>query len=315
MHMNFAQLEYIIAVDNYRQFYTAAEKCFVTQATLSMMIKKLEEELGVRIFDRSRQPVKPTKEGEQVVLRARQIIAEANSLKAYAKDLKGEVSGELHLGVIPTLAPYLLPLFLKSFTDKFPGLRIFIKELVTDEIILRLKTGELDVGLLATPLNEDTIAEHPLFYEEFFAYASRNEKLSRKKYLLPKEIYLDHLWLLEEGHCLRTQVLNLCELKNKDTQSKGLHYQAGSIETLINLVDKNDGITIVPYLATQMLKPGQKKNLREFARPKPVREISLVTSKNFPRQTLLDHLREHILAVIPQSMQKPAKVKVTALVS
>ena len=311
--MNFSQLEYIIAVDNYRQFFVAAEKCFVTQATLSMMIKKLEDELGVRIFDRSRQPVKPTKEGEQVILRARQIIAEANSLKAYAKDLKGEISGEFHLGVIPTLAPYLLPLFLKSFTEKFPALKIFIKELVTDEIILRLKTGELDAGLLATPLNEDLIAEHPLFYEEFFAYASRNEKLSRKKYLLPKEIYLDHLWLLEEGHCLRTQVFNLCELKNKDTQSKGLHYQAGSIETLINLVDRNDGITIVPYLATLMLKPGQKKNLREFARPKPVREISLVTSKNFPRKMLLEHLREHILAVVPQAMQNPAKVKVTAL--
>jgi LysR family transcriptional regulator, hydrogen peroxide-inducible genes activator len=312
--MNFAQLEYIIAVDNHRQFYTAAEKCFVTQATLSMMIKKLEDELGVRIFDRSRQPVKPTKEGEQVILRARQIIAEANSLRAYAKDLKGEISGELHLGVIPTLAPYLLPLFLKSFTEKFPNLNIFIKELVTDEIILRLKTGELDAGLLATPLNEDLITEHVLFYEEFFAYASRNEKLSRKKYLLPREITLDHLWLLEEGHCLRTQVFNLCELKNKDTQSKGLHYQAGSIETLINLVDKNDGITIVPYLATLMLKPGQKKNLREFARPKPAREISLVTSKNFPRTTLLEHLREHILAVVPQWMHKPAKVKVAAVV-
>lgn len=312
--MNFSQLEYIIAVDNHRQFFIAAEKCFVTQATLSMMIKKLEEELGVRIFDRSRQPVKPTKEGEQVILRARQIIAEANSLKAYAKDLKGEISGELHLGVIPTLAPYLLPLFLKSFTEAFPALKIFIKELVTDEIILRLKTGELDAGLLATPLNENLIAEHPLFYEEFFAYASRNEKLSRKKYLLPKEIYLDHLWLLEEGHCLRTQVFNLCELKSKDTESRGLHYQAGSIETLINLVDKNDGITIIPYLATLMLKPGQKKNLREFARPRPVREISLVTSKNFPRKKLLEHLREHILAVVPQSMQKPVKVKVTALV-
>jgi len=312
--MNFAQLEYIIAVDNHRQFFTAAEKCFVTQATLSMMIKKLEEELGVRIFDRSRQPVKPTKEGEQVILRARQILAEANSLKTYVKDLKGEISGELHLGVIPTLAPYLLPLFLKPFTEKFPALRIFIKELVTDEIIVKLRTGELDAGLLATPLNEDAITEHPLFYEEFFAYASKHEKLSRKKYLLPKEIYLDHLWLLEEGHCLRTQVFNLCELKNKDAQAKGLHYQAGSIETLINLVDKNDGITIVPYLATLMLKPGQKKNLREFARPKPVREISLVTSKNFPRRKLLEHLKEHILAVVPQSMLKPVKMKVTALV-
>lgn len=311
--MNFAQLEYVVAVDNYRHFFTAAEKCFVTQATLSMMIKKLEEELGVKIFDRSRQPVKPTREGEEVILRARQILAEANSLRTFVKDLKGEISGELRLGVIPTLAPYLLPLFLRSFTVQFPDLRIYIKELVTDEIIMKLKTGELDAGLLATPLNEQAITEYPLFYEEFFAYASQNEKLSRKKYLLPKEIYLDSLWLLEEGHCLRTQVLNLCELKHKDTASKGLHYQAGSIETLVNMVDRNDGVTIVPYLATLMLKQGQKKNLREFAAPKPVREISIVTAKNFPRTKLLDHLKTSIMEVVPQSMLKPVKMKVTAV--
>lgn len=313
--MNFAQLEYVVAVDNYRQFFTAAEKCFVTQATLSMMIKKLEDELGVKIFDRSRQPVKPTREGEEVILRARQILAEANSLRTYAQDLRGEISGELHLGVIPTLAPYLLPLFLKSFTERFPALKIYIKELVTDEIINKLRTGELDMGLLATPLNEPMITEHPLFYEEFFAYASKHEKLSRKKYLLPKEIYLDSLWLLEEGHCLRTQVFNLCELKHKDNASKGLHYQAGSIETLINLVDRNDGITIVPYLATLTLKPTQKKNLREFAKPKPVREISLVTAKNFARVKLLEHLKKNIMDVIPQSMLSPEKRKVTAIVT
>jgi len=312
--MNFSQLEYVIAVDNYRQFNLAAEKCFVTQATLSMMIRKLEEELDVKIFERSRQPVTPTREGEQIILRARQIVAEANALRSYVKDIRGEISGELRLGVIPTLAPYLLPLFLRSFTEKFPGLKIFIRELVTDEIITKLRTGELDIGLLATPLHEASIDEHPLFYEEFFAYVSRNEKLARKKYLLPKEIYLNSLWLLEEGHCLRNQVFNLCELKMKDSDSDRLHYQAGSIETLINLVDKNDGITIVPYLATQMLKPGQKKNLREFANPKPVREVSLVTNKNFARRKLLEHLKEEITGVVPASMLNPSKTKVTALV-
>jgi LysR family transcriptional regulator, hydrogen peroxide-inducible genes activator len=310
--MNLSQLEYIIAVDNYRQFFIAAEKCFVTQATLSVMVKKLEDELGVKIFDRSRQPVTPTREGEQIILRARQIIAEANGLKSFVQDLKGDISGELRLGVIPTLAPYLLPLFLKSFTQKFPSLRIYIKELVTDEIITKLKTGELDIGLLATPLHEQSIEEHPIFYEEFFAYVSRNEKLSRKKYLLPKEIYLNSLWLLEEGHCLRNQVFNLCELKMQDVASDGLHYQAGSIETLINLVDKNDGITIVPYLATQMLKPGQKKNLREFANPKPVREVSLATARNFARKKLLEHLKAAIISVIPPHMLNASRTKVTA---
>lgn len=311
--MNLAQLEYIIAVDNHRHFVTAAQKCFVAQATLSMMIKKLEDELDVKIFDRSKQPVKPTKEGEEVIIRARQIIAETEALKKYAKELRGEITGELHLGIIPTLAPYLLPLFLKKFLIRFPQLRIFIKELVTEEIISKLKSGELDIGILATPLQENNVVEHPLFYEELYAYVSKSENLKKKKYLLPKEILADHLWLLEEGHCLRNQVLNLCELKKMDPGSDGLHYEAGSIETLINLVDKNDGITIVPQLATMLLKAGQKKNIREFANPKPVREISLATSKHFPRKKLLEYLNAAIMEAIPSPMHNASRKKITEI--
>ena len=296
--MNLQQLEYIIAVDTYRHFATAAKKCFVTQPTLSMMIQKLESELEIKIFDRQ-QPVTPTPEGVEVIKRARQIVADAAGIKAYTAELKGEIKGEIHLGIIPTLAPYLLPLFLKSFTQKYPLLKVFIKEMVTDEIIVSLKNNSLDIGILATPLQEPLLTEQHLFYEEFFAYAAKNEKLPRKKYLLPDEINPNHLWLLEEGHCLRSQVFNLCELKNRDEQNNGLHYEAGSIETLINLVDKYEGITIIPGLAVTNLKPAQRNKVREFANPKPSRQISLVVNNNFPRKKVLQFLKAEILASIP----------------
>jgi len=299
--MNLQQLEYIIAVDTHRHFAKAAEKSFVTQPTLSMMIQKLELELGIRIFDRSKQPVIPTPEGQEIITRARQIIADVGLLKEFTQEHKHEVSGELRLAVIPTLAPYLLPLFLKSFVEKHPLLKTTIRELVTNDIISALKNGDIDVGLLATPLHDPRLVEHPVFQEEFFAYAAAVEKVSRKKFLLPKDIDLSKLWLLEEGHCLRNQVFNLCELKKKDFESDRLHYEAGSIETLKNLVDHHNGITIIPFLATLDLTRKQKEKIREFAHPKPVREISLVVNKNFHRARLLQALRESIENNLPLS--------------
>lgn len=309
--MNLQQLEYILSVNTYRHFAKAAEKCFVTQPTLSMMIQKLEEELGLKIFDRSSQPVVPTKEGEEIIRRAKLIITQAEHLKNYAGELRGELSGEFRLGIIPTLAPYLLPLFLKSFHEKYPDLKIYVKEMITDDIIEKLNHGELDAGLCATPVSEKQLEEHPLFYEEFFVYASKEEKLPQKKYLLPKQIDVNHLWLLEEGHCLRNQVFNLCELKKRDHE--GLNYEAGSIETLVNLVDRNQGITIIPQLAEMNLNTAQRKNIREFANPKPVREISLVVSKNFPRKKILENLKNEILAVIPETLVKKKGVKIKAV--
>jgi LysR family transcriptional regulator, hydrogen peroxide-inducible genes activator len=301
--MNLQQLEYIIAVDNQRHFARAAEKCFVTQPTLSMMIHKLEEELDVKIFDRSTQPVKPTREGEEIIKRAKLILSQVNHLREYSNDLKGEVSGEIKLGIIPTLAPYLLPLFIRNFLDKHPGLRLIIKELRTDEIIAALKTGALDVALLATPLKVAELQEFPLFYEEFFVYASPKEALPKKGYLLKADIKPENLLLLEEGHCLRNQVFNLCELKDKGMQESGFSYEAGSIETLINLVDRNAGLTIVPELAAKRLTKSQKSQIREFNDPKPSREISLVVWQYFPRKKVLESLKEEILKMIPEEMK------------
>ncbi len=304
--MNIQQLEYILAVDTHRHFATAASKSNVTQPTLSMMIRKLEDELGVRIFDRSKQPVEPTAEGREIILRARQIMADVTHLKEFARGLKSDVTGEIRIAIIPTLAPYLLPLFLPAFVDKHPTLRVTISEHVTHDIIEALKNGDVDIGLLATPLHDPKLVEHPVFYEEFFAYTSdlpaggHGDKASKKKYLLPKDIDLSRLWLLEEGHCFRNQVFNLCELKKKDIESDRLHYQAGSLETLKNLVDHNKGITILPLLATRDLTSSQQKKIRSFAPPKPVREISLVVNSNYSRKSILEALKKAVVNCMPE---------------
>jgi LysR family hydrogen peroxide-inducible transcriptional activator len=305
--MNIQQLEYIIAVDNHRHFAKASEKSFVTQPTLSAMIQKLEEEFSVRIFDRSKQPVIPTSKGQEIILRARRVLAEVKELKNFVSELKGGTSGELRLGIIPTLAPYLLPLFLKSFREKNPSLKLFIKEMVTDEIIVCLKTGELDIGLLSTPLHEDGISEQKLFDEELYAYASACLDLPAKHLLHPEEIDISHLWLMEEGHCLRNQVFNLCELSKMEIVNENLHYEAGSIETLINLVDGHYGITIIPELATYHLNPSQKKKLCRFADPKPAREISLVVAKGFPRKKLIEQLGKEIINNVPVDLNGKKK--------
>jgi LysR family hydrogen peroxide-inducible transcriptional activator len=296
--MNLQQLEYIVAVDATRHFAKAAEACFVTQPTLSMMIQKLEAELDLILFDRSKQPIEPTKEGEVVISQAKIILKQAHQLKSFAMELKGEISGELKIGIIPTLAPYLLPWFLSGFSKKYPQLKIYIKELVTEEIIQELKRGNLDMALLATPVLQDQIVEEVLFYEEFLAYTSKGDRLSKKKYLMPDDIDTSKLWLLQEGHCLRNQIFQFCELTKSHLHGGNLNYEAGSIETLINLVDKQEGITIVPRLATITMSAAQQKRLVEFSNPKPVREISLISMKNYPRKkirtTLFQYIKENI---------------------
>lgn len=228
--MNIQQLIYVLAVDTQRHFANAAEKCFVTQPTLSMMVQKLEEELDVKIFDRSKQPVVPTEAGELVIRQAKIILQEANRMKIIVGELKGQMKGELRLGIIPTVAPYLLPLFLNSFLQKYPLLKIKITELTTQQIIDKLKNHDLDAGILATPLNNDSLNEQTLYYEQFVVYASKNETLMKKKFLLPGDIDTNHLWLLEEGHCLRSQILNLCELRKRNSQTAILNTKRAALK-------------------------------------------------------------------------------------
>jgi len=311
--MNIQQLEYIIAVDNTRHFVKAAEKCFVTQATLSMMLKKLEEELNVKIFDRSRQPVIPTDVGKKIIAQAKIVLQESRRLDELVKEEQGELSGELRVGIIPTLAPYLLPLFMNSFLNKYPAVKLKISELTTDDIIHKLEQHDLDAGLLSTPLNQASINEHPLFYEEFVVYAPAKEKLLAKKYVLAKDIDIDRLCLLEEGHCLRSQVFNLCELKNKEKQVHQLDFTTGSIETLKRIVESNQGITILPFLALKEMTTKQKNNIRHFKSPAPAREIGLVTYHYFVKEQLINGLRDEILKNIPAEMKTAAKKEVLSI--
>ncbi len=311
--MNLQQLEYIVAVDTWRHFSTAAEKCHITQPTLSMMIQRLEEELDIKIFDRSKQPVITTDIGNKIIDQARTILSETKQLKKLVDEQKGEAHGDLHIGIIPTVAPYLLPLFLNGFLKKYPNIKLRISEFTTDQIIAQLEKQQLDVGILATPLKMTSVKEQPLFYEQFVVYASLDEKMMKKKYLLADDIDVNHLWLLEEGHCLRSQVVNLCELKRKETLLQNLDYQAGSIETLKKMVDLNNGITILPELALRDLSKKQKKNIRYFRPPAPVREISIVTYRHFVKYNLIQVLKQEILSNLPNSMKESIKKQITSI--
>ncbi|MCA0426254.1 MAG: LysR family transcriptional regulator [Bacteroidetes bacterium] len=310
--MNLQQLEYIVAIDNHRHFARAAEACFVTQATLSMMVKKLEEELGVQLFDRSKQPVSITLAGEIIIPQARKVLAEAARLKELPKDLKNEIKGEIRLGIIPTLAPYLLPRFLSEFMQTYPDISLKLVEISTAEILEQLQKDQLDLGLMATPLQQAEFTEEVLFYEPFDVFVSKEEQELKKNYVLPGDLDINRLWLLEEGHCLRSQMVNLCELQKKEL-NRNLHYEAGSIESLIRIVEVNKGITIIPRLASLDLDAERKHQLRSFSSPEPVREISLVSYRPFVKQKLREVLRDQIRKLSSNWMQVSESKKVIAI--
>ncbi|MEI7736427.1 MAG: LysR substrate-binding domain-containing protein [Ferruginibacter sp.] len=297
--MTITQLEYIVAVDTHRHFATAAAQCFITQPTLSMQIQKLEDKLGSKIFDRSKQPVIPTEIGAEIIHQSRIILNEVKKIDQLITDKKGIVQGELKIGIIPTLAPYLLPLFLQSFLKKYPAVTIKVKEMTTDIIVEKLKAGRIDAGLLVTPLLENSITEYPLFYEELVAYVSKKNAAYKKNYVLADDIDLKELWLLEEGHCFRSQIVNLCELKKQTKEQSNFEYEAGSVETLRKMVELNNGVTILPELATLDFTGRQQSMIRHFKNPAPVREVSLVTHRDFIKKKLIDALKEAILATLP----------------
>lgn len=304
--MNLQQLEYIVAVDQQRHFARAAESCYVTQATLSMMIRKLEDELDTVIFDRSRQPVVPTEIGRRIIEQARLVLKETALLRQITTEASGELSGQLRIGIIPTLAPYLLPHFLPSFLEKYPQVQVRITELNTATIAEQLTQDKLDLGIMATPLPYDGLRTEPLFYERFFVFTSSEEKGLRKKSVSPEELDSSRLWLLQEGHCLRTQMLSLCQLKKKAPQNN-LEYEAGSIESLLQMVEVNKGLTIVPELATISFTPEKKQRLKSFKPPVPVREISLVTYRHFIKNRLHQALKEEIITAVNKVLAKAAK--------
>jgi LysR family hydrogen peroxide-inducible transcriptional activator len=297
------QLEYIVAVDTYRHFGKAAESCFITQPTLSMQIKKLEEDLEIIIFDRSKQPLIPTDVGQRIIEQARIVLKQAEELNNIVKDHKNQVSGMLRIGIIPTLAPYLLPVFIGRYKKKYPNIYIKVVEQTTDEIVKLLNKDLIDVGILVTPLKEEKIIEKPVFYEEMMIYVNPESKLYKKKEITLKDIATPEIWLLSDGHCFRDQVVNLCSFLGTVDSQLPFHFEAGSLETLMNIVDREGGITLIPELATLSMSEQRKDNVRSFSNLKPLREVSLVYSRHFAKHKLINLLWREIKDAIPQELQ------------
>jgi LysR family transcriptional regulator, hydrogen peroxide-inducible genes activator len=307
LFMTITQLEYVVAIDIHRHFAMAADHCHVTQPTLSMQVSKLEQELGLKIFDRSKLPVVPTEHGKEIIAQAKRILAEVSVIGDIVQNKKGIFQGQLKVGIIPTLAPYLLPLFVKSFAKKYPQVKLIVNELTTDILIERLREGKVDAAILVTPLQEAGFREYVLFYEELLVYVSKKNQLFNKEYVLSKDIDPSKLWLLEEGHCFRSQIENLCELKKVAKEGRLFEYEAGSIETLRKMVEINDGITILPELATTDLRSSQLQLLRKFKSPAPMREVSLVVQRDNMKKKMIDLLKQEIIDSIPEKIRANKK--------
>jgi len=296
--MTITQLQYVLAVAENKNFTQAAEKCFVTQPTLSMQIQKIEAELGVQIFDRSKKPIQLTEIGIKIVNQAKNIVNEAGRIRDIVDQQKGFIGGEFRLGIIPTIMPTLLPMFLSSFIKKYPKVKLIIEELNTEDIITKLNNGHLDAAIAATPLEEEKIKEVVLYYEPFVAYIPDNYKAVEKEEIVIDDLEIDDILLLQDGHCFRDGILNLCKNANKTKTGNSFQLESGSFETLIKLADEGLGTTLLPYLHTLDIKSLDKNKLRHFKDPKPAREVSLIYPKNELKIQIIDALRNVISGVI-----------------
>ena len=298
--MTLQQLEYILAVNQFRHFAKAAEYCRVTQPTLSAMIQKLEEELDTRIFDRSQQPVCPTPVGIHIIEQAQNILVQANRIKNIIEEEKHSLTGTFKLGILPTVAPYLLPRFFPQLMKKYPDLDIRVVEMKTNDIKKALQTGEIDAGIVASLAGMEELQQTPLFYEQFFAYVSREDALFNNEVIRTSDLNGEQLWLLDEGHCFRDQLVRFCQMKS--ARASQLAYHLGSMETFMRMVESGKGVTFIPELAVLQLGDAQKELVRSFAIPCPTSQVVLLTNKNFIRHTLLEVLVKEIKLSVPKEM-------------
>ena len=297
--MNIQQLEYLIAVDRVKNFTKAAEVCNVTQATLSAMIKKLEEELDVIVFDRKAKPILTTEIGQIIIEESKNILAHCALLREKAKGKSNKIEGRVKIGVIPTIANSLLPKIVKSLLTTYPKLHVEIVEITTQNIIKQLKEGSIDVGIVATPNAEENIEEEVLYYETLMVYGDVDKKTN---YVIPEEIKNKKIWLLEEGHCLREQFVKLCALKKKDLMPNNLVFDANSFDTLLNMVDEFGGLTLIPELYYQSLPKERRDKVSFFEPPIPVREVCLVYYRPFAKQRIVTVLADFIRNIINETL-------------
>ena len=300
--MTLQQLEYIVAVYRTRHFVKAAEACGVTQPTLSAMIQKLEAELDVKLFERSSQQVIPTAIGKVVVEQAWKVLNRARKLKDIVAEQKKSLMGTFRLGILPTIAPYLLPRFFPSLMRENPSLDIRVVEMKTAEIRRAIDRGEIDAAVMVDTGDLDDYVLTTLFYEQFLAYVSPSDQLSAKKSIKTSDLSNEFLWLLDEGHCFRDQLVKFCQLKAAKTSQSA--YSLGSIETFMRIVENGQGVTFIPELASMQLTSTQKALVRPFAIPIPTREVVMATSKSFVRQSLLDMIARQIRKSVPEKMLK-----------
>ena len=307
--MTLQQFEYIIALEKFRHFTKAAEYCNVTQPTLSAMIQKLEDELEVKIFDRSQQPIAPTPAGLLVIKQAKEALVQAEQIKNIVQEQKQDVAGKFTLGILPTIAPYLLPRFISVLMKKYPKLELRIAEMKTHEIKRALLNGEIDAGVLADieDLEEYNISH--LFYEQYMAYVSKSCPLYEKQLVKSSDLQNHQLWLLDEGHCFRDQMVKYCQIKS--AQDSQMTYSLGSIETFMRMVESGCGVTFIPWMAVQQLSESQKELVRPFAIPVPTRHLVVATNKNFIRNTILTAIIEEIQASVPKAMHSLATSQVS----
>jgi len=295
--MTITQLKYVLAVAEYQNFTTASNECFVTQPTLSMQIQKLEDELNIVIFNRKKKPIQLTPIGEKIVEQAKVIVDESNRIHDIVDQQKGFIGGDFKLGIIPTVIPTLLPLFLKAFVKKYPKVNLLIDELTTDDIIKKLSEGHLDAGIVATPLENEAIKERVLYYEPFVGFVNETHRLFTEKQLSVDNLEIDDILLLEDGHCFKDSILNICGTLKKDSPNH-FKLESGSFNTLIKLSKEGLGMTLLPYLHTLDLKDMDKKYLREFNSPTPSREISVIYHKSQLKIQLIEALKTTIDGII-----------------
>lgn len=298
--MTLQQLEYIIAVDRLRHFTKAAEHCRVTQPTLSAMIQKLEEELDTRIFDRSQQPVAPTPIGVHIIEQAREAIVQINRIKNMVEEEKHSLCGTFTLGILPTIAPYLLPRFFPQLGKKYPQLDFRVAEMKTADMKVALTKGNIDAGILAALPGLDDFNSRNLFYEKYFAYISRNSPLFDNEIIRIADLATELLWMLDQGHCFRDQLVKFCQFKSAQATQQA--YQLGSIETFMRMVESGKGTTFIPELALSQLSDSQRELVRPFAIPTPTRQIVMLTAKNYIRRTLLDTIVAEIQSSVPTEL-------------
>lgn len=295
--MTITQLYYVLAVAENQNFTKAAEKCFVTQPTLSMQIQKLEDQLDVQIFDRSKKPIELTEVGKKIVSQARNIVNESYRIQDIVDQQKGFIGGEFKLGIIPTIMPTLLPMFLKAFIKKHPKVKLKIEELTTEEIMIRIKDGHLDAAIAATPLEDENIKERVLYFEPFVSYIPKGHRLHSNAKINVSDLDINDMLLLEDGHCFRDGVINLCKAFKNHSDDQ-FQLESGSIETLIKLSNEGLGMTLLPYLHTLEIHENEKNNLHYFHEPSPAREVSIVYHKSELKMQIIEALQDVISGIV-----------------